>query len=123
MELTGKIVSVLPQQSGTSSNGNTWMKNAFVIEWEDNGYKQKLCLEVLGEDKWDKMKGNVQVGNDVLVKFGVSSREWNSRWFTSCNCFYCASMDGNSGKDSSPIPTSTNGSGGNNNNDDDEVPF
>lgn len=94
IELTGKIVSVLPQQGGTSSNGNTWMKNSFVIEWQDNGYPQKLCLEVLGEDKWEKMKGNVQVGNDVLVKFSVSSREWNSRWFTTANCFYCGAVGG-----------------------------
>ena len=93
MELIGKIVSILPEQRFNGKNGEI-VKNAFVIEYEDNGYTQKLCLEVLGEDKFEKMKGNVQVGNDVLVKFSVSSREWNSRWFTTANCFYCGAVGG-----------------------------
>lgn len=93
VEITGKIVNVLPTQSGQGSKGE-WVKNAFVIEWQDNGYTQKLCLEVMGQDKWDKMKQNIAVGNDVLCKFSVSSREWNSRWFTTANCFYCANVGG-----------------------------
>lgn len=93
MELTGKIVSILPEQRFNGKNGEI-VKNSFVVEWQDNGYPQKLCLEVLGEDKFEKMKGNVQVGNDVLVKFSVSSREWNGKWFTSCSCFYCGAVGG-----------------------------
>ena len=85
MELTGRIIAVLQTQSGQGSKG-TWEKNAFVIEWQDNGYTQQLCLEVMGGDKFEKMKNAVRVGNEVLVRFGVSSREWKSRWFTSCNC-------------------------------------
>ena len=87
MERTAKIIQVLPEQKFNGKNGEI-VKNAFVIEYDDNGYTLKLCLEVLGEDKFEKMKGNVQVGNDVLVKFSVSSREYNSRWFTTANCFY-----------------------------------
>ena len=48
VEITGKIVNVLPTQSGQGSKGE-WVKNAFVIEWQDNGYTQKLCLEVMGK--------------------------------------------------------------------------
>ena len=93
IELTGKIVSILPEQRFNGKNGEI-VKNAFVIEWQDNGYPQKLCLEVLGEDKFEKMKGNVQVGKEVLVKFSVASREYNSRWFTTANCFYCGAVGG-----------------------------
>jgi hypothetical protein len=93
VEITGKIVNVLPTQSGQGSKGE-WVKNAFVIEWQDNGYTQKLCLEVMGQDKWDKMKQNIAVGNDVLCKFSVSSREWNGKYFTTAQCFYCANVGG-----------------------------
>lgn len=93
IELTGKVVSVLPTQSGHGKNGE-WVKNAFVIEWQDNGYTQKLCLEVVGADKFEKMKNAVRVGNDVLVRFSVSSREWQNKWFTSCQCFYCSTIGG-----------------------------
>lgn len=93
IEQTGKVVAVLPEQRFSGKNGEI-AKNAFVIEWQDNGYTQKLCLEVVGLDKWDKMKSSVVVGNTVLVRFGISSREYNGRWFTSCNCWYCSNVGG-----------------------------
>lgn len=93
VELTGKVINVLQPLSGQGSKGS-WMKNQFVIEWQDNGYTQKLCLEVMGEDKWEKMKSSVVVGNDVNVRFSVSSREYQGRWFTSASCFYCIGVGG-----------------------------
>ena len=91
MEITGKIVSVLPEQKFNGKNGEI-VKNAFVIEWTDNGFKQHLCLEVMGADKFDKMRKAVVVGYDVQVRFNVTSREWQGRWFTTCQCFYCANI-------------------------------
>lgn len=93
VEITGRIVNVLPTQSGQGKNGE-WVKNSFVIEWQDGNYTQHLCLEVVGQEKWDKMKQSVAVGNTVLCKFSVSSREWNGKYFTSCQCFYCANVGG-----------------------------
>ena len=93
MELTGKIIQVLPEQRFNGKNGEI-VKNAFVIEWQDNGYTQKLCLEVMGEDKFEKMKKAVAVGNEVLVKYEATSREYNQKWYTSCSCFYCSNVGG-----------------------------
>lgn len=93
MELNAKIIELLPVQSGTSSKGS-WEKNQFVVEWSDNGYTQKLCLEVMGADKWEKMKNAAVVGHDVLVKFNVTSREYNGRWFTTASCYYCSTIGG-----------------------------
>lgn len=93
MERTAKIIQVLPEQRFNGKNGEI-VKNAFVIEWQDNGYTQKLCLEVMGADKWEKMQKAVVVGNDVLVKYEATSREWQGKWFTSCQCFYCSNVGG-----------------------------
>jgi len=93
MERTAKIIQVLPEQRFNGRNGEI-VKNAFVIEWQDNGYTQKLCLEVNGADKFEKMKNAVKVGYDVLCKFSVSSREWNGKYFTTAQCFYCANVGG-----------------------------
>jgi len=93
MERTAKIIQVLPEQRFNGKNGEI-VKNAFVIEWTDNGYTQKLCLEVMGEDKFEKMKKAVAVGNDVLVKYEATSREYKGKWFTSCQCFYCSNVGG-----------------------------
>ena len=91
MERTAKIIQVLPEQRFNGKNGEI-VKNAFVIEWTDNGYTQKLCLEVMGEDKFEKMKKAIAVGNEVLVKYEATSREYQGRWFTSCSCFYCSNV-------------------------------
>lgn len=91
MERTAKIIQVLPEQRFNGKNGEI-VKNAFVVEWTDNGYTQKLCLEVMGEDKFEKMKKAVAVGNDVLVKYEATSREYNQKWYTSCACFYCSNV-------------------------------
>ena len=111
MELTGKIINVLPTQSGQGRNGE-WVKNSFVIEWLDNNYKQHLLLEVVGAEKWDKMKPNIVIGKDVLVKFSVTSREWNGKWFTGCQCYYCAAIGGQNNhqpqQNVQAPPTSTN---------------
>ena len=93
MERTAKIIQVLPEQKFNGKNGEI-VKNAFVIEWQDNGYTQKLCLEVMGSDKWEKMQKAVAVGNEVLVKYEATSREYQGRWFTSCACFYCSNVGG-----------------------------
>lgn len=93
MERTAKIIQVLPEQKFNGKNGEI-VKNAFVIEWQDNGYTQKLCLEVMGAEKWEKMSKAVVVGNEVLVKYEATSREWQGKWFTSCQCFYCSNIGG-----------------------------
>ena len=93
MERTAKIIQVLPEQRFNGKNGEV-VKNAFVVEWQDNGYTQKLCLEVMGADKWEKMQKAVAVGNEVLVKYEATSREWQGKWFTSCQCFYCSNVGG-----------------------------
>ena len=91
MELQGKIVAVLPEQRGNGSKGE-WVKNAFVIEWQENGYAQKLCLEVMGADKWEKMRKAVVVGYDVQVRFNVTSKEYQGRFYTTASCFYCTNI-------------------------------
>ena len=122
MERTAKIIQVLPEQRFNGKNGEI-VKNAFVIEWQDNGCTQKLCLEVMGADKWEKMKKAVVVGYDVLVKYEAMSREWQGKWFTSCSCFYCSNVGGQHQAQSTvqapQQPTNAPQQG----NDDDSLPF
>lgn len=93
MEITGKIIQVLPEQKFNGKNGEI-VKHSFVVSWMDGQYEQKLCLEVISEDKFDKMKNAAVVGHDVLVKFNVTSREYQGRWFTTASCYYCSTIGG-----------------------------
>lgn len=77
MDITGKVVRILPEQRFNGKNGEV-VKNMFVIE-HGGQYKKKAVFSVLGEDKWKQM--GVVEGADVQVSFDVDAREWNGRWF------------------------------------------
>ena len=77
MELTGKIIKVLPMQTGTGKNG-TWKKQEYILE--TNGQvSRKVCFNIWG-DKIDQYK--LTEGNDVKVSFDLESREYNGKWYT-----------------------------------------
>jgi len=80
MEIEGRLVEVLAEQSGQGRTGNTWRKQSFVIETMDSQYPKKVCIDVWG-DNIDNLKAFKT--NDVLnVKMDIESREYNGRWFT-----------------------------------------
>ena len=77
MDITGKIIQILPEQRFNGKNGEV-VKNQFVIE-HGGQYKKKAVFGVLGEDKWKQM--NFAEGADVQVSFDIDAREWNGKWF------------------------------------------
>ena len=84
MEISGKIIAVLPLQSGTGINGNVWEKQEFVVETQEQ-YSKKLCYQLFGNDKI-KMYA-AKVGDDVDVSFDIDAKEWNGKWFNSINAW------------------------------------
>ena len=79
MELQGKIITVMPAESGTSQRtGNTWMKQQYVLE-VPGMYPKRMVFEVFGEDKIKNF--NVQQGMEVTVSFEIDAHEYNGRWF------------------------------------------
>lgn len=83
MELTGKVIAILPAREGVSaSTGNKWKTQEYVIETEDR-YPKKTVFEIFGEDKIKQSETLLQVGNAVTVSFDIDAREWNGRWFNS----------------------------------------
>ena len=79
MELTGKIIAVLPANSGTSQRtGQTWMSQQYVLE-VPGMYQKRMVFEVFGEDRI--MSFNIQNGQDVVVSFEIDAHEYQGRWF------------------------------------------
>lgn len=79
MEVKGKIIVALPEQTGTSKAGNTWKKREYVLETQD-AYPKKVFFDFFG-DRADQYKLNI--GDEVTLSFDIESREYNGRWFTS----------------------------------------
>lgn len=77
MELKGKVVQLLPQQSGMGKKG-PWKKQEFIVETQSQ-YPKKVCLSLWG-DKIDQY--SVTAGDLVTVSVDLESREYNGRWYT-----------------------------------------
>lgn len=77
MNISGKVVQVLPIQTGTSKAGNPWQKQEFVLE-QGGQYPRKVCISLFG----DNVAKIPQVGQDVMVSVDIDSREFNGRWYT-----------------------------------------
>ncbi|MDR3143201.1 MAG: DUF3127 domain-containing protein [Tannerellaceae bacterium] len=84
MEITGKIIAVLPEQGGVSKIGNEWKKQEYVLETHDQ-YPKKVCFQLFGNDKIEQAA--IQTGEDLTIHFDIESREYNGRWFTNINAW------------------------------------
>ena len=78
LELTGKIILLLPPQSGSSARGN-WNKQEFVIETNDQ-YPKKICISAWNERANEV--GQIPIGTAVKVAVNIESREFNGKWYT-----------------------------------------
>jgi len=77
MEIEGKIIQLLPEQSGEGKNGQ-WRKREYVLETQDQ-YPKKICFNLWG-DRIDQFQ--MKEGDIVKLFFDIESREFNSRWYT-----------------------------------------
>lgn len=77
MQLTAKLIQLLPLQTGTGKNGE-WKKQDIIVE-TDGQYPKKVCISIWG-DKINEQQ--LVVGNQLTIDFDVESREYSGRWYT-----------------------------------------
>ncbi|HCO68909.1 MAG TPA: hypothetical protein DIT04_14285 [Dysgonomonas sp.] len=77
MQITAKLIQVLPVQSGVGRNGE-WKKQDVIVE-TDGQYPKKICISIWGDKASEAV---LQVGNILDISFDVESREYNGRWYT-----------------------------------------
>lgn len=79
MELTGKIIAVMPAKSGISTRtGNAWVTQEYVIEVPGQ-FPRRCVFSVFGEDRIKQF--NIQSGDDITIQFDIDAREFNGRWY------------------------------------------
>lgn len=85
MDLTGKIIHILPAQSGVSARtGNPWMTQEYVIEVPGQ-YPKKCVFSIFGEERIKQF--NIQAGEDITVQFDIDAHEYNGRWFNEVRAY------------------------------------
>lgn len=77
MQITAKLIQVLPLQTGNGRNGE-WKKQDIIVETPGT-YPKKVCVSIWG----DKINpAQLQAGNNLNIEFDIESREFNGRWYT-----------------------------------------
>lgn len=85
MDLTGRIIAVLPAQSGISARtGNSWMSQDYVIEVPGQ-YPRRCVFRVFGEDRIRQF--NIQKDEDMTIQFDIDAHEYQGRWFNDIRAF------------------------------------
>lgn len=96
MEIVGKLVQLLPEQTGSSARGQ-WKKQDFIIETEEE-YPKKVCIS-----NWNKVDiASVPVGSPVKCWINIESREFNQRWYTDVKVWRMEVLAENGGSADSP---------------------
>lgn len=79
MEMTGVVIAILPERTGTSARGE-WKTQSYVIETQEQ-YPKHLCFEVFGADRIAQF--NIQGGETITVSLDIDARQWQDKWFNS----------------------------------------
>ena len=100
MQITAKIVSVLPVQTGTSKSGKDWKSQIIVLETEDK-YPKKIAVSLWNDNI---QKFPVTAYTRVTVELEAESREYNGRWYTELKAYKISSTDSVSNAILAPAP-------------------
>lgn len=77
-ELQGKIISILPKETGTT-NGNDWKKTPVIIETLGQ-YPKKIKI-----DFWKDLADIVRtynLGDKITAQINIESVEFKEKWYT-----------------------------------------
>lgn len=103
LEITAKLISSLPEQTGTGKNG-AWVKQDFIVETEDQ-YPKKICMSAWGD--LVKQFNGYAMGSRLKISFRVESREYNGRWYTDVRPWK-AVVEGNATGGATPMDAPAN---------------
>ncbi len=87
MEIEGRLILDLGEQSGTAkSSGNAWKKHEYVMETPGE-YPRKVKFTIFGTDRCDALCPKLRLGEVVRISADLDSREYNGRWYTDVMVF------------------------------------
>lgn len=93
MEISGKIIMVLPERGGVSQrSGSEWKVASYVLETMEQ-YPRKCCFEVFGTDRIAQF--NIQVGQMLTVSLDIDAHEYNGRWYNQIRAWKVVPYDPN----------------------------
>lgn len=78
-EVKGTVKLIAPAETGVSQAGKQWKKQVIVVDTGAD-YNPDIAIQAFGDDKIKDLN-KLSVGDSVLIKCNVSSREYNGKYF------------------------------------------
>ena len=88
MDVKGTVKLIVPAETGTSKAGKEWTKQIIVIDTGAD-YNPDIAIQAFGDEKIKDLN-KLSVGDSVLIKCNVSSREYNGRYFHNIDGYHFA---------------------------------
>jgi hypothetical protein len=86
MEITGKLIKAMPEQSGISQKtGNPWKSREYVIEYGDGQYPKHCLFRVFGEERLKSF--DLHFGDVVTLSVEINAHEYNGRWYNEISAY------------------------------------
>jgi hypothetical protein len=103
MEITGKLLEKLQQQTGQGKNGQ-WVKQEFIIETQEQ-YPKKVIIQLWGDKVRDL--NAIEIGETFKSSINIESREFNGRWYTDVKAWKIEKVGSQSSTKATNIPPMT----------------
>ncbi len=91
MKITGKLLKLLPYETGISKSGKEWKKQSFIIG-NDDFFQAPICFNILG-NIYDL--STLTIGVKMQVDFEIESNESNGKWYTNFKVYTLIIFDSN----------------------------
>lgn len=115
MQITAKLIQLLPLQTGAGKNGQ-WKKQDIIVE-TGGQYPKKICISIWG----DKInEGQLKPGNELKIDFDIESREYNGRWYTDVKAW---KVEAANAVQTAPAPPETGEETGFTDSENEDLPF
>jgi len=92
MNIEGKLIKILRQETGISKAGKEWKKQSILLE-QDTKFNSEVVITFSG-DNISKLK-QIQIGDNISCNVNISSREYKGKWYHNINGWTCALANSN----------------------------
>ena len=93
MEITGKLIKAMPEQSGISQKtGNPWKSREYVIEYGDGQYPKHCLFRVFGEDRLNSF--DLHFGDVITVSIEINAHEYKGKWYNEISAYKVTKQQG-----------------------------
>ena len=86
MNIDGKLVKILKQETGVSKANKEWKKQSIVLE-QDVEYNKEVVITYFG-DNINKLQA-IKLGDTLTCNVNISSREYNGKYYHNIDGWAC----------------------------------